>query len=364
MENKKCAYLVDTPLQLLNAITHVVSHGLTTEADLFIVKQFKGAEAFAIKLSNTNIFRNIFVLDKEKKGMFKHFYTILGLVMPNIYCKTILKVNIKDKKYKALYFSAPTKMFDFIIAASGAKIIYGIEDGIGSYSGNIFRDYLSEKYVKIRWLLRNDYKIKKLYLRVPANYSGVYKNEIDSLYGEKQIDEVMIYDIFQYKKSELYIKNNFIYMNQPLMDFGKEHLVYEKQIIDEITKNLKLNCIARLHPREIKTDIYSQMQIDNEGNMWELICANDITENAYIVGMFSTAQFVPKYFYNKEPYIIFTFRLYKDLDSSVLKRYETQAMQLKDLYVNKEKIIIIDSINDIKKIIEKYNHKKISNGGS
>lgn len=85
--------------------------------------------------------------------------------------------------------------------------------------------------------------------------------------------------------------------------------------------------------------------------MWEILCSDAIDGNTCIIGMFSTAQFVPKYFYNIEPIIVFTYRLYRDLDHSTLLRYEKQASQLKKLYTNKNRVKIISSIKELDYII-------------
>lgn len=350
---KKIAFLVDTPLQLLNVLTYVIDNKLQHQADLFIVAQFKNADSIVTNVKQGSFFNNVYVLNKERKGLLKHIYTIMGLLMPDLYCKMLLGEGIRNKKYSAIYFSAPTKMFDFIIAASRAKHIYGVEDGIGSYSGDIFHDYLSKRYLFFRKILGNDYTVKKLYLRTPEYYCGPFSNMVCPLIMDRNISIFKdVYSVFNYKISNLY-NHRIIYVNQPIIDFKQEHIQYEKAIINKITSKTKNKLLVRLHPRETFNDVYMDCEIDTEGNMWELLCAHCITNNSCIIGMFSTSQFVPKYFYNTEPLVVFTFRLYKDLDAMTVNRYEKQANQLRNLYTNTKNVVIINTVEEIDQIIQK-----------
>ncbi|KAA9234330.1 MULTISPECIES: hypothetical protein [Aerococcus] len=350
MKINKSAFLIDTPLQLLNAVTFILSHEKSGQIDLYIVNQFKNCKLYVNRLKNKKIFNNIFILEKEKKGMFKHIYTILGLLAPKLYCKILLNLDIEAMDYQEIYLGAPTKMFDFVIGSSKLSHVYGIEDGIGSYSGDIFHDYLSNKYILARQICGRDYEIERLFLRIPDNYIGLYNGIIYSLKGSKSYNKLDIYDVFAYKKSNLY-ESKIIYLNQPIKDFAVDHINYEKQIVSKLYSYDKEKILVRLHPREENYDIYSTFQVDTENNMWEILCSDAIDGNTCIIGMFSTAQFVPKYFYNIEPIIVFTYRLYRDLDHSTLLRYEKQASQLKKLYTNKNRVKIISSIKELDYII-------------
>lgn len=67
MKINKSAFLIDTPLQLLNAVTFILSHEKSGQIDLYIVNQFKNCKLYVNRLKNKKIFNNIFILEKEKR---------------------------------------------------------------------------------------------------------------------------------------------------------------------------------------------------------------------------------------------------------------------------------------------------------
>lgn len=355
MENKG-AFLVDTPLQLFNAVSLVLTNAMVGEYDLYLVKQFSSADSLADRVKRERIFKEVYTLEREKKGKFKHVYTIFGLVTPNLYCRLLVKYDMKQKKYQEVYFSAPTKMFDLMIAASNAKVVYGVDDGIGSYMGDIFHDYLSAKYQTIRKILHDNYDVSALYLRTPQYYIG--KNDVKLLQikntMQKECSKKMVERIFEYKGGEIYQDDSLIYLNQPVGDFDAAHKETEERIAVLIKENLASKCIVRLHPRETQKYLYDGLKIDNEQNMWEILCEENIGENNILIGMFSTAQFIPKFFYDREPTIVFTFMLYSDLTHERVRGYQEMSLHLKKIYRDKSKVHVIGSVDELKILLKNF----------
>ena len=76
--------------------------------------------------------------------------------------------------------------------------------------------------------------------------------------------------------------------------------------------------------------------MDTVNNMWELECINTITDKHILVSFFSTVQFSPKMIANKQPYVIFLYKLFlSNLDGLEIPGFEEMIQQLKDKYVHK-----------------------------
>ena len=84
-------------------------------------------------------------------------------------------------------------------------------------------------------------------------------------------------------------------------------------------------------------------------NMWELECIQSINDGNVIFAAFSTAQFTPKLLFDKNPYIIF---LYKIFDLEV-KGADEMIERFAHTYKYKSKIFVpkcMEEIDDIIKI--------------
>ena len=82
--------------------------------------------------------------------------------------------------------------------------------------------------------------------------------------------------------------------------------------------------------------------------MWEIECQNTITDNHIIVSFFSTASFTPKMLFGKEPYVIF---LYKTLGIEFFNANKL-VNSLQSLYNNPKKIILVEDLDQLKRVIE------------
>ena len=88
--------------------------------------------------------------------------------------------------------------------------------------------------------------------------------------------------------------------------------------------------------------------MDTTNNMWEMECAKQITESHILIGCFSTAQFTPKLIFNVEPTIVFTYKLYKNMSVDV----EQTVERLREIYTNPEKVVVLDSLSELQKLVE------------
>ncbi len=347
------AFLIDTPVQLLNAIKLICNiDGIV--ADVYIVPQFKNSNLIIERLKKSKLFNNVYVLEKpvSLRGYKKYIEIIFGILCPALYCSFVYKIYIKNK-YDKIYFSIPTKMFDIIIASSNCSNVIGIEDGTGSYVGDIFHDYINKKYVKVRDFLGRGYKVSTMYLNNPDFFYGSFDcNKIKIPNNSEQAIQC-IKEIFGYKASVLYEKYKIIYLNQPTQDFfGKYE--NEKRIISSLSSIFGKDILVRLHPRENNPELYSSMTLDNENNLWEIMAGASIKEEHVLIASFSTAQFIPKLLYDKEPIIIFTYKLFDGYGILRRKNWEDLIDGLKRIYKKKNRIYVVGSIDELIILLNKY----------
>ena len=93
----------------------------------------------------------------------------------------------------------------------------------------------------------------------------------------------------------------------------------------------------RKHPRDNWLPKNIRLDLSKD---WELLCET-IDENSILISLGSTAIQSPKFMYDKEPYIVFTFNLHPNLDKEFKHSFETFAKKLKELYRGKNKVIIV-----------------------
>ena len=144
-----------------------------------------------------------------------------------------------------------------------------------------------------------------------------------------------------------------VYLNQPLFETNDpvRHLKKEKEIIDIIKAVKGDEVVVRLHPRETEKRVYKSLHIENDRAMWELICENNLSEKSILIASFSTAQFTPKMYCNKEPRLVFTYKLYDDYKEGEIEKFTLMVEKLREVYTDKERILIPKSIQDLKEAI-------------
>ena len=347
-------FLTDTPVQVLNSLLYIYGNKIASQSDIFIVNQFKDAQKLSKRLRDSKHFNKVVLINKSKDTIFKHFLTIFSLVFPRLYLSSILKINIKSSCYDSVFLSVSTKIFDAIVAATKCKNIIGIDDGIGSYFRDTFMGLATRKYRFVRKLFGREYHIKKLFLNSPEFYIGIGVNSLEKLCPLQQLDadnQRAIDNVFNYEETDIYKLNKFVYLNQPTVDFSAKYLETEFNIIEKLYEISRENIVVRLHPRESKKHLYERFKIDDVGNLWELVVTKELSENHVLIGMFSTAQFVPKFMYDKEPTVIFTFNLHDDIGDDLKNGFVNMVNVLRDSYKNKDKIVVLNSVEDLSTIL-------------
>ncbi len=243
-------------------------------------------------------------------------------------------------------------MMNFLSCNSNANL-YFIDDGAGSYQGNIIEEAMGNiyklyclllhrgpKFLKVLKLFVNNKKLCKSTLTEETCQLPIY-NTTDSDYNN------LLLKIFENKISSY--NERIICLCSPSGDILQKRFELEKQILDTV-KNTKIEYLVRLHPREKSYELFSDYPLDDTNNMWEIICMQNITDSHILIAYYSTAQMTPKIIYNKEPYIIFLFGM--DTTCTKLSTYETAYIEFKNLYTNKNKIYAPKTIAEFETILQ------------
>ena len=113
----------------------------------------------------------------------------------------------------------------------------------------------------------------------------------------------------------------------------------------------KNNGIYRKHPRDTH-ETRLKFAEDQSCCLWELICGEIINDDNVLLSICSSAQIMPKILYDKEPWIIFTYKLYGLEKSNVYKnRFKPIIEMIKQKYRNMNKVVEPGSIKELEEVI-------------
>lgn len=361
-KSERFAFAVDTPLQILNSVNFVLNDtkGSKNNSDIYIYHQFRGSDELSKELKKSGVFNNVYDIDVYKKypSPINKIATIYRLFAPKQAIKSAArgKVHMNKKLYSYVCASFPTSFTTGLHMAYPRADVLLIEDGVGSYFGNIVDDYSTGIFKFIdKFFFSNEMSIqpKEIYLSNPQLSKNNIHGKLCKL--EKISDENIdkIEKIFNYKENSLYTENQVTYLTQPLDE--KEGFIKDNEIkIEKIIENVfGLSAVARIHPRHTNIKL-EKMSIDNYTNLWELECIKQITDENVLIGAFSTAQFMPKILKNAEPTIIFTYKLlFKNLNDEFWQETSSFIESFKSLYSDPSKIFVPETVEEFEEILKK-----------
>lgn len=353
----------DTPLQIVNTIQYVKKYLKKNidNVDIFIYHQFNDSEVISDRIKKSNLFRNVYDIRrfKEYSMLAQKMVTLWRMFYPKIFLKNYLQNEKKNLQfqYDCLVFAFPTTLVFALQSLYKPKKTIILEDGIGTYIGDITDDYSSDSLRFFRKIFKN------LKLSVSPDYYCIRCPEFLSAIDKKKklildnTDECLdvLNSIFKYKNNDIYHSGKIIFLTQPLSERrGYLDNVYKK--ILDMLQEYSSQIIVRKHPRDTDIDYCGFLQ-DNVKNMWELECCNTISSNHVLIGGFSTAQLMPKILTGSEPVLIFLYKLLFDTEelSSVFWNETAELIcKFKDNYNDKTKIFIPETVAEFNVILEQY----------
>lgn len=354
----RICWICDTPYQLLNCINYVVHNKCENEIiDLYIGRQFKKVEEIEKRLKEENIFHSIFPFKplRNDLGIRGIVCKLRGMANPEYHMKKMLLIDFENipKQYDVIFMSVLTHFSVARTFLTGIETVYFYEDGIGSYYGNLARKRI---IIQLIYLIfgYNTKKLepKALYLNNVQFCENKMKCKVYSLpkYIEKESEiNKLLCRIFDYKNNNYYKTFQYIYLMQP--NDLQNNIVNEiNESILKIFYNCGKNVLVRTHPRQEKVNTIG-LEVDKSQDMWELVCAEEITEQHTLIAFFSTAQLVPKLIYDKEPTLIFIYKLCPQMFyPKTYKHISGLVEKIRKIYRNPSKVKVLNSIEELEQV--------------
>ncbi len=356
----RICFVCDTPYQILNCINYVYhkKQEQEMETDLYIGRNFADVEGVYVRLKGTGLFEKIFMYDMPQlKGPRRRLRKLIELRFPRKYISRVIQGNKHVRAdYAQVWCTIPTEFsMAMLFLCKSAEMIH-FDDGTGSYHGNINDIAISDIRNRVYPILGMDIKRlepKALFVNNTNLCKSKITNNILALPNLKNADEKlcnMIKDVFMYQGDGYYNKYKLIYLTHPEEVRNENDIKTEAAVID-VFKRYEKDVLIRPHPRKKDVGI-EELNIDKYNDMWEMVCAEQITDEHVLAGMFSTAQFVPKLIFEKEPFLIFTYKLYQEIYSKErMKEFETMIADIKLSYSMPQKIMEPQNIDEFKEYV-------------
>lgn len=353
----KIAWICDTMYQILNCINYVLNKRQDgCIYDLYIGHQFIDDQKIENKLKRMGIFHKViaYIPFSNKRGCREAVKRTLGILSPKYRIKSMLlnkaDVEFISDTYDIIFMSIYTHFSVSLAFMTNAQKIYYYDDGIGSYIGDIFS---ISKEVYRRYALFGYDLNRILPDRIYLNNTKFCKSnincqvfELPNLMDNSHLKMKFIEDVFEYKNKGYYKEHRVIYLSQPNDNCAPDVDELEIKMLGAI-KNILNNILIRPHPRQ-NADAFEGYSVDIYRNCWELICIDQISSEHILIGCFSTSQIMPKLIVDKEPYLIFTYRLFSRMfTEKQLKEFEDFIQFIRTKYRNRNKIFVVNTINEL-----------------
>lgn len=349
------AICTSTPYQTLNAIIMRLSVYNHDNVDLYYRNFSKYSDFILSQLRSERIFDNIFEWNfcKTSNSIFYVNQTIQQCFFPRSYVTSQTKNNLDyNKQYDKMSITVGNFYEIALIKSFHCDSIFTYEDGFISYSA----DYLHSHNRGKIWNLLNGRFLKKikpqtLFLHRPEFYGGNSKEhacQIPEYYSLDSSACKMIDRIFGYRSNDDYSNSRVVFLTQPWNEVASNAIDVNEEIF-RILNNYRF--IIRKHPRDNYQYCFDTNIVIDEGGSWELTSLDVIGEKHILIAMNSTSQLIPKLLSNKEPYLIYTYKMYKIHNEEFLKNAEIMVKKAKLMYNNNNKIYVPNTIEDFRSII-------------
>ena len=208
-----------------------------------------------------------------------------------------------------------------------------IEEGLSSYTDFNHRLENRNFWIKtINYLIYNGNLIPKF--KYSTNHEIKNENFPKRMFLGSPLESI---DSLLSKKLQTNEKNNFqLFVSEKL---GEVYYLLNNK-----------NFYYKAHPNEILNGIHDRFELYHTNFPWELNI-NSLEDSSILISVFSTAAITPKILYNKEPRLIFLFRL---LHPYLFFQAEEFLKRVKNSYHNKDRVVAPRTINELSEILYKF----------
>ena len=358
---KKTLIACSTPYTVLNAVNY--RFGLPSEelVDIIIFTFTPSVKKLVNLLKREKVFEIVYEAHDIRQTKLMPLLLFMSYLFPRMVLK-ILKINSYPIDYDVII----SQNYLFITLMRGLNLraeYFLIEEGLTSYTGRILKPKGHNS--KIKQLYRNifrdkiDPQVKGKYLYSPEMIIESPHPKIFRLPGFKMNKSTIYNNLFGYKENYLYKEKKVIFTGAPDMIWRKcavdynvmnEYEFFSKHVLCHFNPD---DVIFRPHPAEKEYERYLDIALDKYNNQWELECFYNLTDEHIIINFFSTTAVTPKLLFDKEPVVIFLYKL-SNYGKELVDKYDEFINELKNMYRNKSRVIVINDLRELNCLKTKF----------
>lgn len=366
-ETLDSCYFCTTPYQVIGAM--MLALNKKEISDLYIIGQFPAYKEIAKRLEKRSIFRKVVCVDESRFGIIKNikiaplkwFMIFSWYLQVESITKSII---VHKTNYRTMYFTSQTLVSRivrlFFIKAHPGMQFFQFDEGTGSYFENeTFRLKFLDKMARLLLFgnkaLEKDIK-KILYMPEVSQWvkEGIESDIIKMPQIKLKSDTIAMFnDVFGFSNADMISEDIVIF------DTLREEL-YDQEGIDALTQYYNMiikafgakRAILKSHPR---SKISYQPDLKKYGNQSipsEVILMNGDFDKKILVSTASSACITPKILFDKEPVVIFLYRLMSDYRTINTKEDEF-LQRFRWTYRQPERFFIPNDKYEFQLIIEK-----------
>lgn len=363
MKDNTFAFFVLTEYQLLCAVEFVWNdvEKARNHSTLFLSKSITGFNEITKELNKYKLFSEIILVDRivfNRSRVKRKLESMRRILNPGIFGKYISGRGLKKGtvKYSIIVVASGSLEFEMFRNYFPHDFLYYIEDGIGSYTGRAKSGNISKSRRLIQKILGRDEPVTKMYLHLPELCNHKEAMEVCAVPDYRRNDFwKFVREVFGTKKDDvLYHDDDAVYIEQPMIGLGLASDELDKKIQRLCADSFGESICIRNHPRDRgKKSVISRS--DDRALLWELICHTEINNSNILIGYYSTAQITPKILFNKEPYIVFLYKLYP-ISVELKQKLDNTVALLSKAYSDSSKIYIPDTIERFSQVLDELKH--------
>lgn len=354
---EKRLYLVSTRYTLLNALRleYGFLKGEEPTSVLIIFDKDNVLEQLTTTFEIQKLFKGVYILPFINS--WPKIRLLIAALFPKAFFKKYIHIVLKDYR---LIFSQNILYASLYRKAFPKSVINLIEDGLSTYTDlNInskFRSkaiLMAHKFIFFGNLIPS---INTIYLHEPKLYKGESKVE---RFPEVDLDAfIRLFNYGSLSKQSL-SKYDYYYLGTPLntihnllFPIPKELDNFRLEVSDllgKLTNTLSSSSsVYKLHPFETIQDYHDKLPLYEGEKIWEIECFT-LEDDSFLISFFSTATISPKLLYDKEPRVIY---LYKLLPNYNFFGADEFVNNIRNLYRNKDRVFVPETLNEFEKVLQ------------
>lgn len=362
-----------TSYQLMAAIA--ICEQLNRTTDLYIMGQFNDYDTIADKVSNENIFNNVYCVNEREvqKWRFNKKASKIGIhireALIYLFPKRFVNRIIKNTKYKHILISTMNAFTGRIVSRYMMKhdktelLLY--DDGIGSYCDPEVKNHGRIEYILgcISFGRRVMNTIPNRFLYSPDLYRAcnilpqncklyTIKRWNDNDMHIKALDRIFSYSVSDNVQGRVIAFESLERKTYP-NDFDTiiQCYNYVAQMVNE-------DFCIKMHPRNFDDqEFYAQKYNIYQSKLsvpFELIINHSNVKNMILMSVSSTACFTPKILFDEEPIVLFLNKLISRVEGHISNQDNNLKfiLALKKSYRDPSRVLIPENFESFKKMID------------